>query len=102
MPVLLVLVSAGQSRTTSAGRVRTGLVLLRTVMVWTQLRLLPPSSIAVHVRAMTLAPAQLLLTESLKLIVTSPHPSVAVATPVTFVVGNVGHSSVAFVGQMIA
>src|SRR5438445_100531 len=69
-PVLLVLVSAGQSRTTSAGRVSTGLVLSRTVMVWTQLRLLPHSSVAVHARAITLAPAQLLLTESLKLIVT--------------------------------
>src|SRR5439155_17225247 len=91
-PVLLVLVSAGQSRTTSAGRVRTGLVLSRTVMVCVQLRLLPHSSVAVQMRAMTLAPAQLLLTESAKVMMTDPQPSVAVATPVTLVVGKAGHS----------
>src|SRR5439155_11446902 len=56
---------------------------------------------AVHVRAITLAPPQLLLTESLKLTSTALHVSRAVATPVAFVPVFAGHSSTRFVGQVI-
>jgi hypothetical protein len=78
-----------------------GAVVSRIVIVCTQLRLFPHESVAVHMREITLAPAQLLLTESLKLIVTPLQPSVAVATPVTLVKGAAGHSKVTFAGQVI-
>ena len=61
----LVLVSAGQSSTRSNGQVIVGLVVSRTVMVCTQLELLPQSSVAIQVRAIVSVPPQLLLTESL-------------------------------------
>src|SRR6266516_735808 len=70
-------------------------------MVCVQLRLLPHSSVAVQMRAMTLAPAQLLLTESAKVMMTDPQPSVAVATPVTLVVGRAGHCSTMLEGQVM-
>ena len=64
-PELLVVVSAGHSRTRSAGIVSVGLLVSRTVIFCTALMLLLHSSVAVQVRVMTLAPAQLLLTASL-------------------------------------
>src|SRR6266853_3391632 len=64
-PVALVLVSAGHSSTRSGGHVRVGLVVSRTVMVWTQLALLPQASVAVQVRAIVSVLPQLLLIESL-------------------------------------
>src|SRR6266581_38573 len=100
-PVALVLVSAGHSRTTSGGQVMTGGVMSRTVMVCTQLALLPHSSMAVQVRAMTLVAPQLLVTESLKLTLTAPQPSWAVATPVALVSVSAGHSSTTFGGQVM-
>jgi hypothetical protein len=42
-----------------------GLVVSRTVIVWTQLALLPQASVAVQVRAIISVPPQLLVTESL-------------------------------------
>src|SRR5437867_1810251 len=99
-PVALVLVSAGHSSTRSGGQVRVGLVVSRTVMVWRQLVLLPQASVAVQVRAMTLVAPQLLVTESRYVTVTAPHPSCAVATPVTFVVVLAGQSRVILVGQI--
>src|SRR2546422_8489297 len=83
MPVTLVLVLAGHSSTRLGGQLIVGGVVSRTVMVWTQLLLLPHWSVAVQVRAMSLVPPQPLLTESLKLTFTKPQPSWAVATPVT-------------------
>src|SRR5258705_7945302 len=62
-PVALVLVSAGHSSTRAGGQVMDGRLL--TVMVWTTLVVLPASSVAVHVREMTFAPPQPLLTMSL-------------------------------------
>jgi len=50
MPLALVLVSAGHSKTRSGGQVTTGLVISRTVMVCKQLVLLPQASVAVQVR----------------------------------------------------
>ena len=100
-PVAFVVVGAGHSIVTFAGAVMVGAVVSRTVIVCTQLRLLPHASIAVQVREITLAPAQLLLTESTKPIVTPLHPSVAVATPVTLVKGAAGHSKVTFAGQVM-
>jgi hypothetical protein len=65
VPVTLVLVSvAGHSSTASAGQVITGGVVSTTVMVWTQLALLPQPSAAVHVRRMIFVFAQRFVTES--------------------------------------
>src|SRR6266581_3015628 len=100
-PVALVSVSAGHSSTRFGGQVMTGGVVSRTVMVWMQLLLMPQASVAVQVRAMTLVPPQLLVTESLKLMLTEPQPSRAVATPVKLVLVSAGHSSTTFVGQVM-
>src|SRR6266581_8182988 len=100
-PVALVLVSAGHSSTRFGGQVMTGGVVSRTVMVWMQLLLLPQASVAVQVRAMTLVPPQLVMTESPKLRLTALQPSCAVATPVKLVLVLAGHSSTTFVGQVI-
>ncbi len=64
-PVTSVVGEAGHSRTTLLGQVMVGGVVSRTVMVWTQWALLPQASVAVQVRAMILAPPQVLLTLSL-------------------------------------
>src|SRR5690348_8783058 len=86
-PVKLVPVLVdGHSRTTFVGQVIMGGVVSRTVMVWTQLDRFPHWSVAVQVREMILALAQVLVTESLKLMAADPQPSVAVATPVMLVV----------------
>src|SRR5262245_44884620 len=92
MPVTFVLVSAGHCRTLSGGNVRTGLVMSCTVMVCTQLLLLPHSSVAVQVRKITFVPVHLFVTESVYRIVTWPQTSWAVATPVTFVPVFAGQS----------
>src|SRR5207249_1732627 len=89
-PVALVLVSAGHSKVRFVGQVIVGGVVSRTVMVCTQLALFPQASVAVQVRATIVLPPQVLLTLSLWLTVTALHPSRAVATPVTFVVGRAG------------
>ena len=65
MPVTLVLVLAGHSRTRLGGQVIVGGLVSRTVMVCTTLVLRPESSVAVQVREMTFEPPQLLLTTSL-------------------------------------
>src|SRR6266853_4438467 len=101
MPVALVLVLAGHSSTRLAGQVIVGGVVSRTVMVCTHLAVLPQASVAVQVRAMTLVPPQLLVTESLKLMLTELQPSRAVATPVKLVLVSAGHSSTTFVGQVM-
>src|SRR5437667_2232868 len=63
-PVALVVVIAGHSRTRSGGQVILGPLMSRTVIICTQLALLPQPSVAVQVRAMTLVPLQLLVTAS--------------------------------------
>ena len=65
----------------------------RTVMVWTALALLPQPSVAVQVRAITWALPQVLLATSLKLMLTNPQLSSAVAMPVALVLVSAGHSS---------
>src|SRR5438874_6977579 len=99
-PLALVEVSAGHSKIRSGGQVTTGLVMSRTVMVCTQLVLLPQASMAVQVRAMILVAPQLLVTESRYVTVTAPHPSWAVATPVAFVLVLAGQSKVTSAGQI--
>src|SRR5437899_3282745 len=94
IPVTLVRVSAGQSRVRLGGAAIVGGVMSRTVMVCRAEALLPQLSVAVQVRAMTLVPPQLLLMESLKVMVTALQPSVAVATPVTLVRVSAGQSRV--------
>src|SRR6266571_3972658 len=80
----------------------TGGVVSRTVIVWMQLFLLPQASVAVQVRAMTLVPPQLVVTESLKLRLTELQPSSAVATPVKLVRVSAGHSSARSGGQVMS
>src|SRR5438874_13530309 len=84
-PVTLVLVLAGQSRVTLVGHISLGRVVSCTVMVCTQLLLLPQASVAVQVRAITFVPPQLFVTESVYRIVTWLHVSCAVAAPVALV-----------------
>jgi hypothetical protein len=64
-PVLLVLVSAGQSSVRLGGHVITGGVVSRTVMVCKQVDLLPQSSVAVQVRRIVEVPPHWFVTESL-------------------------------------
>src|SRR5437867_7775897 len=99
-PVALVVVLAGHSSVRLAGAVMVGGVVSRTVMVCTPEATLPQPSVAVHRREMILLPPHVLLTESLKEIVTAPQPSLAVAAPVTLVATlTTGHSSVTFGGR---
>src|ERR1041384_2439993 len=101
-PVALVVVAAPHSSVRLGGGVRMGGVVSRTVMVCSAFVLLPQASVAVQIREMTLAPPQLLLTESLKLMFTKLQLSCAVATPVALVPVSAGHSRVRFGGQVIA
>src|SRR5216117_3945019 len=73
------------------GQVTLGLVVSTTVMVCQPLVLLPHWSVAVHRRRTVRVGPQLLLTTSLQLMVTEPHPSGAVGIPVTFVRVSPGH-----------
>src|SRR5207247_5790800 len=100
-PVTFVVVLAGQSRVILVGQIRLGRVVSRTVMVCTQLLLLPQASVAVQVRAITLVPPQLLVTESLYRILTWLQVSCAVATPVALVVVIAGHSRTRSGGQVM-
>src|SRR5215217_5101650 len=61
---------------------------------------LPHESVALQLRSMILVPPQLLLTESVKVTVTEPHPSCEVAMPVLLVVVLAGHSSVKLAGRI--
>src|SRR6266705_1142407 len=63
--------------------------------------LLPQASVAVQVRAMTLAFPQGVVTASLKRMVTALHESCAVATPVALVLVTAGHSSTRSCGQVM-
>src|SRR5437870_12848833 len=101
MPVTLVLVLAGHSSTRLGGQLIVGGVVSRTVIVWTQLFLLPHWSVAVQVRAMSLLPPPLLPSASLYRSVTDPQPSWAMATPVKLVLVLAGHSSTRLGGQLI-
>jgi hypothetical protein len=64
-PVILVVGRAGHSSTILLGQVIVGGVVSRMVIVWVQFVLFPQASAATHVRAMTFAPPQVLLTLSL-------------------------------------
>src|SRR5262245_42103448 len=89
----------GHSNTTSAGAVMVGLIVSRTVMVWTRLVLLPQSSVAGQVRPITWGPPQLVATTRLQRMAPPPHPSCPVATPVAFVEVLAGHSSTKSAGH---
>src|ERR1051325_1400422 len=94
IPVLLVLVSAGHSKVASGGMASEGAAVSRTVIVWTRWTLLPQASVAVHRRAITFVPPQLLVVVSLKVITTEPQPSWAAAMPVLLVLVSAGQSKV--------
>src|SRR5262245_61654316 len=94
-PVALVRVSvAGHSRTRFVGMSKLGAIVSRTVIVWMPLAMLPQASVAFHAREITLVLPQALLIESVKVTVTAPQPSVAVALPVLLMLVLAGHSSV--------
>src|SRR5438045_6629111 len=101
-PVTFVRVSPGHSRTRFVGRVKAGGVVSRTVIVCTPLVLLPQESVAVQRRVISRVPPQALVTVSLKLIVTAPQLSWAVAVPVTAGAMLVPHSIVRLGGQVRA
>src|SRR5260370_445902 len=71
--VTFVRVEPEHSRTRCAGSVKAGGVVSRTVMVCTQLALLPQESVAVKRREITRLPPQALVTVSLKLTTTEPQ-----------------------------
>ena len=58
-PVLPGLLEASHSIVTLSGQVTAGAVVSTTVIVWTQLELLPQSSVAFHVRVTVFSCAQL-------------------------------------------
>src|SRR5438067_241597 len=103
MPVLLVVGGAVHSRVMLVGQVMLGRVVSLKLIVCVQLALLPQPSVAVQVRRIMPLPVQLVLPKaSTKLMSAIPlQLSVAVATPVLSVVGNVVHSSVMSVGQVM-
>ena len=88
---------------TSAGQVITGASLSTTVTVWLQLEALPQSSVAVHVRVMTLSCAQVPpATLSLSVTVTSlSQLSVALALPVPAELLSSSQSTVTSAGQVM-
>ena len=101
-PFASTLVSAGHCSVTSGGQVISGGVVSTTVMVCTQVELLPDSSVAVHVRTIVPALPQLGSHWLLCVIVTVPQVSVAVAWPVALGVVSAGHSRVTSGGQLIS
>ena len=78
------------------GGTQTMSLTLQTLILMTALTLLPHSSAAVHVRAITLVLPQLLVTASAKLILALLQASVAVATPVALVLVSAGHSNATY------
>src|SRR5512137_1562204 len=84
------------------GQAMAGFVVSRTTIVCRPLVLLPQASVAVQVRQSVLVLPQLLLTMSLKVMVTVLQASGAVAAPVTFVRVSPGHSSTRFAGNRSA
>ena len=71
------------------------------VTVWVQVIELLHASMAVQVRATILALPQLVVTTSLKRMVTALHVSCALAMPVVFVLVSAGHSRIRSAGQVI-
>src|SRR5262245_36929327 len=99
-PGTLVGAGVGHSSVTFEGATIVGAVVSRTVINCVPVVVLPQASVALQIREISFAPPQLLLTESLKVTVTLPQPSCAVAVPVfrTFVLA--GHSKVKFAGSV--
>jgi hypothetical protein len=105
LPFVATLVSALQSIETLSGQVMTGGVLSTMVMTWSQVLLLPHSSVAVQVRVITLSSGQLPeATLSLSVIAMFPFAeqlSVAVATPVVAELLSSLHSTLRSAGQVM-
>jgi hypothetical protein len=103
-PVMLVVGATVHSSVMSSGQTMLGGTVSLKLMVCTHPLLLPQASWADQVRRIVALPVQLVLDSlSTKLMfVTALHVSVAVATPVMFVVGETVHSSVISAGQTIA
>jgi len=101
LPVALGAMLAPHSTVTFVGAVIVGGEVSRTVIVCTQVELLPQGSVARQVREMILVLPQLLAVESLKVITGVPQVSVAVAMPVAFVVVTAGQLSVTEAGHVM-
>src|SRR5437762_13625251 len=100
-PVTFVRVSPGHSRTRFVGNVSAGGVVSRTVIICTQLFVLPQPSVAFQVRVIDLVPPQRFVTASLKVTLTALQVSWAVAVPVDAGAVLAPHSSVRSGGQMM-
>src|SRR6266700_1393287 len=103
MPVRFVVGARVHSMVMSAGQTITGGTVSLKLMVCTQPLLLPQASRADQVRRMAALPVQLVVanTSAKLMFVMTLQVSVAVATPVRFVVGASVHSMVIFGGQTI-
>src|SRR5689334_3349581 len=99
-PVTFVVVVAGQSSVRFGGATMVGAVVSWTVIICVPVAVLPQASVALQIREISLAPPQLLLTLSLKVTVTLPQPSCAVAVPVLRTFVFAGHSKVRFAGNV--
>ena len=101
VPVPAAAVAASHSTVTFAGQVMSGAVVSIMVMVWVQLLLLPQSSVAVQVRVMLDAPAQLpaAMLSDKAMTGVLVQLSVAVAEPVSAAAVEASHSRVTLAGQ---
>src|SRR5881394_3341382 len=100
VPVLFGLVFAGQSSRRFGGAVIVGGCVSTSVISCTLFVELPQSSVATHIREITFAPPQELLTESEYVSVTLLQPSVVTAVPVLLVAVLAGHSITIFDGTI--
>jgi hypothetical protein len=103
VPVFAAAVEASHSTVTFAGHVMTGTAVSTMVMAWAQLPALPQASVAVQVRVMTDAPAQVpeaTLSDDVTPGALS-QSSVAVAVPVYAAAVEASHSTVTFAGHVM-
>ena len=101
VPVPAAAVAASHSTVTFAGQVMSGAVVSIMVMVWVQLLLLPQLSVAVQVRVMLDAPAQLpaAMLSDKAMTGVLVQLSVALAVPVSAAAVEASHSTVTLAGQ---
>src|SRR5439155_25109181 len=101
VPVAVGSVEAVHSTVLLAGQLMVGAVVSTTVMVWSQVLLLPQSSVAFQCRVMVLVLPQPVTSVSVWLMAALPQVSLPVAVPVA--VGSVEavHSTVLLAGQLM-
>src|SRR5439155_10576561 len=101
VPVAVGSVEAVHSTVLLAGQLMVGAVVSTTVMVWSQVLLLPQASVAFQCRVMVLVLTQPVTSVSVWLMAALPQVSLPVAVPVA--VGSVEavHSTVLLAGQLM-